>query len=565
MPEPAPSRSGGRSPTSTWRGGSCRPCSTAWRSPSGLIPVLAFAGLAGALSQGWDGAIAAGSRRGRGAVRHCILARALPPQVRRLHRAGFSRRAVRRQRGQAARRARGDPVLVPGARFGAVRAWASSPRASSPSISGLGMALAVAMLLLCSFAAGMRSASLTQIVQYAVLLAASLVTLALLAVAARSVASGARRHRPRQRRFAAFKLDSFAARTPPTALRCCSVWPTGIASLPHLLMRGLVTPSIEEARTSFLWASALCRGALPGRGALSLAVRRHAGRRRPIWRRSSLSASPPWARSRPVLAIGSGLALAIANALSYDVYYKSLHLTASTERRILVARAALVLVAGWQPGPRCRAGHHAGYDRSVASRLRQARFCPLFCSASGGSAPPARAHSRACWQALRCVSITCWRRATSRSPSTRRRASSRTPRPTRRRATRAEARLLPRRRGARGRRPWPPGRRRRAAVANWGGVKRDFAALFAVPIGFVVTIGVEPLHAGARRGTCRASSRICASRRSPDELGAYWASADWPRIATGARLVAEHAEGIAEALGVVARWRGSWAPAVTSM
>ena len=46
-----------------------------------------------------------------------------------------------------------------------------------------------------------------------------------------------------------------------------------------------------------------------------------------------------------LLAVGSGLVLAIANALSYDLYYRSLHLSASTERRIRVARAAVVLVA----------------------------------------------------------------------------------------------------------------------------------------------------------------------------------------------------------------------------
>ena len=51
----------------------------------------------------------------------------------------------------------------------------------------------------------------------------------------------------------------------------------GMASLPHLLMRSLVTPSIEEARTSFLWAlpfaAALCLVAAP----YALAVRRNAG------------------------------------------------------------------------------------------------------------------------------------------------------------------------------------------------------------------------------------------------------------------------------------------------
>ena len=51
-----------------------------------------------------------------------------------------------------------------------------------------------------------------------------------------------------------------------------------------------------------------------------------------------------------LLAVGSGLVLAIANALSYDLYYRSLHLSASTERRILVARAAVVLTAALAAG-----------------------------------------------------------------------------------------------------------------------------------------------------------------------------------------------------------------------
>ena len=44
-----------------------------------------------------------------------------------------------------------------------------------------------------------------------------------------------------------------------------------------------------------------------------------------------------------LLALGSGLALAAANVLSYDLYYKGLHPTASTERRILVARGVDVM------------------------------------------------------------------------------------------------------------------------------------------------------------------------------------------------------------------------------
>ncbi len=146
------------------------------------------------------------------------------------------------------------------------------------------------MLLLCSFAAGMRSASVTQIVQYAVLLAVSVVALALLVWQQGAVFSGARAAPASKRRSRIFKLDSFAAEDSLNrfALLFCLV--AGIASLPHLLMRGLVTPSIEEARTSFLWA-------LPFTGALSLLAapflslfEGDAGRGRPLRARSSRSA-----------------------------------------------------------------------------------------------------------------------------------------------------------------------------------------------------------------------------------------------------------------------------------
>ena len=49
-------------------------------------------------------------------------------------------------------------------------------------------------------------------------------------------------------------LDSFAAKDSLNRFALLFCVAAGIASLPHLLMRGLVTPSIEEARTSFVWA-----------------------------------------------------------------------------------------------------------------------------------------------------------------------------------------------------------------------------------------------------------------------------------------------------------------------
>jgi cation/acetate symporter len=46
-----------------------------------------------------------------------------------------------------------------------------------------------------------------------------------------------------------------------------------------------------------------------------------------------------------LIALGSGLLLVMANAISYDLYYKSLDLTAPADRRLIVARGAILIVA----------------------------------------------------------------------------------------------------------------------------------------------------------------------------------------------------------------------------
>ena len=152
-----------------------------------------------------------------------------------------------------------------------------------------------------------------------------------------------------KRRSAIIKLDSFAAEDNLNRLALLFCLVAGVASLPHLLMRGLVTPSIEEARTSFLWA-------LPFTGVLLLLAAPFLS----LFEAAPTQGSPASAilsfgliavgAISLLLAVGSGLVLAIANALSYDLYYRSLHLSASTERRILVARAAVVLTAALAAG-----------------------------------------------------------------------------------------------------------------------------------------------------------------------------------------------------------------------
>ena len=95
------------------------------------------------------------------------------------------------------------------------------------------------------------------------------------------------------------------------------------------------------------------------------------------------------------LSTADGLLLAIANALSHDVYYKMIDQNAPTARRLVVSRILLVVVAVRRPTwPRpslptswrwCR-----GRSRSLPPGCSRRS-----CSASGGSGPTRRAPSPA--------------------------------------------------------------------------------------------------------------------------------------------------------------------------
>lgn len=202
---------------------------------------------------------------------------------------------------------------------------------------------AAAMLFLCTFLGGMRSASRAGVLQYAVLLAGSVAALAILLwqrdgspdpLDASSLLDA----------LAALNLDMFVApdRVNRVALVFCLV--AGTAALPHLVMRAFTARSIEEARSSFLYAVPLLL-------VLFLAAPAYA----PLFSGEAVAAGDTLsavsmgliltAAIAALLALGSGLLLAMANALSYDLYYKSWHLTAPADRRLLAARGAILLVA----------------------------------------------------------------------------------------------------------------------------------------------------------------------------------------------------------------------------
>ena len=205
----------------------------------------------------------------------------------------------------------------------------------------LAVLLAGGLLLLCTLGGGMRAASLTQIAQYAVLLLVSFIALAILLWLNRGGFGGAS-SAAFDTAWTRLSFDGLAAADPLNAFALAFCLAAGVASLPHLLARGLTTPTNEEARVSYLWAvgfvAALCLAA-PVYGVL-FATDALSGRAA-----TALFGLTAIGAISALLAAGSGLLLAVSNALSYDIYFKSLHPTAPTEQRLLIARGAVVLVA----------------------------------------------------------------------------------------------------------------------------------------------------------------------------------------------------------------------------
>ena len=453
-----------------------------------LLPVLAFAGLAAALSQGWDGAslLVLGGVGGS-----LLIALFIAPYLRK-----FGGYTVPDFLGERFGGAGVRPLAVLAVilcsfpalalallglsiiamRLFAVEAW-------------IGMAIAVAMLLLCSFAAGMRSASLTQILQYAVFLAAALFTLVILA-GQQGALLPALDQALLDRALAALKLETFAA--PDSANRFALLFclAAGIASLPPLLMRSLVTPSIEEARSSFLWAlplsAALCLVAAPYVTQFGAAP--DASSDMTAMFSYGLTALGAIAA---LLAIGTSLTLAVANALSYDVYYQSVHRTASTELRIWVAQAALVLVAGlaaWAAlaAPQTILAMTGAAFSLAASALLPALLLGIWWKRATGEGALAGmlAGLAVCLYymlAPRYIPFAFYETSSFLSNATADEGARYT-------ALRQAYYLTDEGARAAALAAWEETAR---TVANWGGVKRDFAALFAVPVGTLVMIGVS--------------------------------------------------------------------------
>jgi cation/acetate symporter len=454
---------------------------------AGLFPALALAGLTGALGGGWNGAslFALGGGMGLAAIAFLIA-----PYLRNF--GGYTVPDFLAER-----------FNLPGIRELAVLAVILSTfPALALTLLGLGtiatrifaidlatgVALGAVLLLACSFVAGMRSASITQIVQCAVLFAAAVVASALFL--GQDGVLIPRRGDAGLQALASVAFETFVAEDKLNRFALLFCIAAGLAAMPHLLVRSLVTPSAEDARSSFLWAilftAVLCLAGVPS---LPLLAKNPAaiGAILPLltWAFAAVGAIAA------LLALGSALVVTLANALSYDLYYKIVQPAASTERRIFVARAALVAVtvlAGWAALARPGMIHAetAGAFSLAASALLPALILGIWWKRASGEGALAGMLAGLAVCLYYMLAPRYFPFAFYETSSF---LSNATPDEAARYIELRQAFYL----GDEATRAatlsaWEEAAR---AAANWGGIKRDFAAIFAVPIGLLTMIGVS--------------------------------------------------------------------------
>ena len=204
---------------------------------------------------------------------------------------------------------------------------------------GTGVAVAMVMILLAVFSGGLRSLTRTQVAQYLVLFAATLAAAAILwrqdggfpeSAGLGAILDGGW----------AFSLQTLEAgeKSGGYALMFCLF--AGTASLPHLLMRSFAARSAADARASFLWAFLFAASFGLAAPAVLGVVSGVSGESSPI-----IAGFLAIGAIAACLALAGGLLAAIANALSYDVHFKTLDRAATSQQRLLVARGLALLIA----------------------------------------------------------------------------------------------------------------------------------------------------------------------------------------------------------------------------
>jgi cation/acetate symporter len=238
----------------------------------------------------------------------------------------------------------------------------------------VGVGGGVAMIFVCILIGGMRSLSLSQIAQYVVLLAAILVMVVVTLWQAGTLVATERvlvdEVIPR------LGLDAFSQDGGMNRMALVFCLAAGTASLPYLLMRSFTTPSPAEARVSFLFAPVFAGVLLLGAPAFAALYEVASVRAGDVLSMIAEGAMTVAALAG-LLAAGGALALAVGNVLSYDFYYKSLQPTAPVGRQIFVARLCVIVVTGLAGAAAVVFPQQILTATSVAFSLAASAFLPV--------------------------------------------------------------------------------------------------------------------------------------------------------------------------------------------
>ncbi len=261
----------------------------------------------------------------------------------------------------------------------------------------------LAGILVCSMLGGMRAVTWTQVAQYIILIIAYLIPVIILSAKVTGVPIPQLMYGDILQRITELEaqqgitkshIEPFSTYNPLNFFGLIFCLMLGTASLPHVLMRFFTTPSVKDARVSVGWAlffifllyftapayAAFAKyeilanvvgqqiSSLPEWvsiwGDIGLVTIKDTGDGILQWAEFSINrdvvvlATPeiaglPYVIAGLVAAGGlaaalstaDGLLLAIANALSHDIYYKMVNPNADTKKRLAIAKVILLFIA----------------------------------------------------------------------------------------------------------------------------------------------------------------------------------------------------------------------------
>jgi cation/acetate symporter len=193
--------------------------------------------------------------------------------------------------------------------------------------------MVAALLVVCAMFGGTRAVSFNQALLGALLLAAALVSVVMSKWQGNSVQDHA---------AVGAAVSAFSLREGADRIGSIVTVATAASCFPHVLMHSFVTPTMRDARISFLWAAGFL--ALFSLGAIAEPeIFKILLPGVPFTRKS---VALPFCVLAANLAIALGLLIALANSLGHDLHYKTFHRMATQSRQLAVLRALLVAAAG---------------------------------------------------------------------------------------------------------------------------------------------------------------------------------------------------------------------------